>query len=189
MGAEKVIRWWPPFALLAMLVLGWAVGPGSTRLDDWFLTRNGPAAWLLTATDPVLLVAVTLAAAGVAAARRRWPLAVLVVVAPLVAIAASRLLKEAFARRLDEGLAYPSGHATAVVVVTGMAVLVSGGRWWAVALAAAMSAAGMVGLGLTYHYFTDTVGGLLLGTAVVGVAAQVARWVPATARAPVADPI
>ena len=33
----------------------------------------------------------------------------------------------------------------------------------------------MIGQGVTYHYFTDTVGALLLGSAVVCVAALVAE--------------
>jgi hypothetical protein len=40
-----------------------------------------------------------------------------------------------------------------------------------VILAAAVTLLGMVGQGVTYHYFTDTVGALLLGSAVVCVVA------------------
>ena len=31
----------------------------------------------------------------------------------------------------------------------------------------------MVGVGVTFHYFTDTVGGVLFGTAIVCVAARI----------------
>ena len=41
--------------------------------------------------------------------------------------------------------------------------------------AVTVSLLGMLGQGVTYHYFTDTVGALLLGTAVVCVAALAAE--------------
>ena len=43
MGAitpARAIRYWPPVAMVAMLLLGWAVGTASTPVDDWFLRDN-----------------------------------------------------------------------------------------------------------------------------------------------------
>ena len=34
---HRVLRWWPPIGILAMVVLGVAVGKGSTPVDDWFI--------------------------------------------------------------------------------------------------------------------------------------------------------
>jgi hypothetical protein len=61
---------------------------------------------------------------------------------------------------------------TVTVVVLGMVVLLTAAAWWTVLIAVTAVALGMVGQAVTYHYFTDTVGGLLLGTAIVCVAAQ-----------------
>jgi len=58
-----------------------------------------------------------------------------------------------------------------VVVLTRMAVLVAGVAWWAVLVAVGWCLLGIVGQAVTYHYFTDTVGALLLGTAIVCVVA------------------
>jgi hypothetical protein len=52
-----------------------------------------------------------------------------------------------------------------------MAVLIAGVAWWALLVAIAFCLLGMVGEAVTYHYFTDTLGALLLGTAMVCVAA------------------
>jgi membrane-associated phospholipid phosphatase len=90
---------------------------------------------------------------------------------PAVAIALVQLLKPLFDRRSDGALAYPSGHTTTMVVVIGMVVLVARCALWAVLVAVAYCLLGMIGQGVTYHYFTDTIGGVLLGTAIVCVAA------------------
>lgn len=64
-------------------------------------------------------------------------------------------------------VAYPSGHITLMVVVLGLALfLVVGARLYAV-VAVVWALLGMLGQSVTYHYFTDAVGGLLLGSAIV----------------------
>jgi membrane-associated phospholipid phosphatase len=159
-----------------MLLLGWAVGKRSTEVDDWFLQyRHSPAQWLLVFTDARVLAIMLAACVAVALYRRRWRLAVVMVVSPPVAIVLVQLLKRLFDREKGGALAYPGGHVTVAVVVLGMAVLVAGAALWAVLVAVSAVLLGIVGQAVTYHYFTDTVGGLLLGTAIVCVAAQVAR--------------
>jgi membrane-associated phospholipid phosphatase len=72
-------------------------------------------------------------------------------------------------------LAYPSGHTTVLIAVLGMLILAMGVRRWLVILAAAIAGLGMLGQSVTYHYFTDAVGGLLLSSSMVCVAALVLR--------------
>jgi membrane-associated phospholipid phosphatase len=104
-------------------------------------------------------------------ASRRWRLAAVVVVSPLVGIVLARSLKELFGRENDGAFAYPSGHTTVAVVVSGMIVLAAGAAMWAVLAAVAFVVLAMIGQAVTYHYFTDTVGALMLGSAVVCMAA------------------
>ena len=87
----------------------------------------------------------------------------------------ARLLKQMFGRENDGALAYPSGHTTVAVIVMGMIVLAAGGALWAVIVAVVFSLLAVLGQAVTYHYFTDTVGAVLLGTAVVCVAALAAE--------------
>ena len=168
-----MLLWWP-IAVAAMFALGGAVGRRSTPLDDWFHRLGcGPARWLLFFTEPWLLAVALAAAVAVALYVRRWRLAAVMVASPLVGIALSTLFKRLFRRESGGALAYPSGHITATVIVMGMLVLVAGSAMWAVVLAATVTRLGIVGQAVTYHYFTDTVGALLLGTAVVCVAALI----------------
>jgi membrane-associated phospholipid phosphatase len=156
-----------------MLLLGWVVGKGATPVDDWFHRYwDSPARRLALVTSPIVLVPLLAGVLLVAVYRRRWRLAAVAALAPLVGIAFVRMLKPVFGRqRGGSGLAYPSGHVTTLVVVWGLLVIVAGCAWWAVLVAIAVIAVGMVGVGITFHYFTDTVGGLLLGSAIVCVAA------------------
>jgi hypothetical protein len=122
-----------------------------------------------------VLALVLAAVVAVALYRRRWRLAVIALASPAVAVALVQLVKRLFDRQKGGALAYPSGHATVVVVVLGMFVLVAGAALWAVLVAAGAILLAVLGQAVTYHYFTDTVGALLLGTAIVCVAAQAAQ--------------
>ncbi|MDT5266723.1 MAG: hypothetical protein QOI90_3349 [Mycobacterium sp.] len=162
-----------------MLLVGWVVGKGATPVDDWFQRYwDSPARRLALVTSPRVLVAVLVVVLVVALYRRRWRLAVATPLAPVVGIVVVQLLKPVFGREKGGGLAYPSGHVTTLVVVMGLVVLAAGGAWWAVLVAVAAILLGMVGVGITFHYFTDTVGGVLLGSAIGCVVALVSGHVP-----------
>jgi membrane-associated phospholipid phosphatase len=171
---HKAVRLWPPIGVVAMLLLGWAVGRRSTAVDDGFQRyRHSPARWLLFFTDPRVLTVVLAVCIGVALYQRRWRLTAAAALAPALAIVLVELSKRLFGREKGGALCYPSGHATVAVVVLGMAVLVAGVALWAVLVAVASCVLGMLGQAVTYHYFTDTVGALLVGTAIVCVVAWV----------------
>jgi membrane-associated phospholipid phosphatase len=162
-----------------MLLVGWVVGKGATPVDDWFQHFwDSPARRLALATKPSVLVVVLVVVLLVALYRRRWRLAAATPLAPVVGIVFVQLLKPVFGREKAGGLAYPSGHVTTLVVVMGLVVLVAGCAWWAVLVAVAAVLLGMVGVGITFHYFTDTVGGLLLGSAIVCVVALTSGHAP-----------
>ena len=154
-----------------MVVLGWAVRHGSTPLDDWFHQHGGDVRFLAFLVDPWVLAAVVLATLAVALYRRRYPLAIATVVCPLLAMGLARLLKPVFGRERGPAFAYPSGHTATVVVVMGMVVLAAGAALWVMLAALLYCLLGMLGVGVSFHYFTDTVGGLLLGTTIVCLAA------------------
>jgi hypothetical protein len=175
MTTANLVRWWPVVGVLGMLLLGVAVGTGSTALDDRFIAfgRDHPAVYhLLWFTDARLVLLSFAVTVAVAVFRRRWRLAAAAALTPVVAVMAVRLLKRLFGRTMEGALAYPSGHVTVTVVVLGMAVLVVGLTTRAVAIAVAIAAVGLLGQALTYHYFTDTLGAVLLSTALLCVAAR-----------------
>lgn len=159
------------------MLLGLAVGDGTTAFDEWFqrLGRQHPAlGYLLVFTDARVTLGLGVCVLLIALYRRRWRLAAVVAVAPLLAVLSARIAKRLFGRYKDDALAYPSGHTTVAVVVLGMAVLVAGAATWTVIAATVTVALGVVGQGVTYHFFTDAVGAVLLGTALVAVVAVLA---------------
>lgn len=174
------MRWWPPIAVAAMLLLGWAVGDGSTPIDDEFArhVRNvagGQPRWLLVFTEWRLLGPVLLGCVAAAAYRRIPGLAVAAVACPLSTVAITQALKRCFGRHNGVYLEYPSGHTALMVSVLGMAVVVAGARWWSLIAAAAASLLGALGLvACGYHFVTDTIGAALLASAAVGIAARLA---------------
>ncbi|MCV7345195.1 PA-phosphatase [Mycolicibacterium rhodesiae] len=157
-----------------MMLLGWAVGKGSTALDDWFQLANGSGLGrLLFFTDQRTMAVILVGVLALAAYRRRWPLVVAVAVSPVAAVILSRLFKEMFGRQKGGAVAYPSGHTTLMGVVIGMLLLVVGARLYVGVVATVWVLLGMLGQAVTYHYFTDAVGGLLLGSAIVCLAAAI----------------
>ena len=159
-----------------MVLLGLGVHDGATPVDGFFQQAHGtPLSSLLIFTDP--RTANTLVAAAVMSAlyRRLWLLVPLIVVVPYLSVHAAQVLKPWFGRMKEEGLAYPSGHTTLLVAVLGMLILAVGVRRWLVIAAAVVAGLGMLGQAVSYHYFTDAVGGLLLSSSLVCVAALVLR--------------
>jgi hypothetical protein len=157
-----------------MIVLRLAVGKGSTPLDDWLQGfRHTAAAELSNLARPPLLAVVGVTVVGWALYRRCWRLATVAAVSPPVAYLLVQFVKPIFGRYIGDGLAYPSGHITVTTVVLGFFVLVAGGALWAVLVASTYVALAMVGVGSTFHFFTDTIGGVLLGTSIVCIAALV----------------
>lgn len=172
-----MIRWWPLAALCALTALGLAVGSGTTPLDDRVFALGDAypeLRWLLFFTDPRVLLAAGLITMAAAVVRRRWRLAAVVAVAPVLAVVAARVAKRLFDRYRDDSLAYPSGHTTLAAVVIGLALLVFGVTVWRLVAAAAVVVLAVVGQAVTYHYFTDTVGALFLASALLCFAAVAA---------------
>ena len=161
-----------------MVLLGMGVRSGATPVDGWFQQGGGsPLGWLLMFTDAGTATTLMIVAMIVAVARRLWALVPLIVAVPLLAVLATQTLKPWFGRMKGDALAYPSGHTTVMIVVLGMLVLAVGVRTWVLLAAAAFAGLGIVGQAVTYHYFTDAVGSVLLGTSLVCVAALILRRV------------
>lgn len=175
--SEKTIQWWPPLGVIAMLVLGFSVGKGSTPFDTRFfdvtqVVFGVQPRWLLFFTDWEFLVPVLLVCLGFELYRRHWRVAAVVLACPFVANWTTQGTKMLVGREKGSGyLAYPSGHTTFVVAVMGMLVLAAGGALWAYIVAGIISTLGLLGqVACGYHYVTDTIGAVLVTTAVVVLA-------------------
>lgn len=159
-----------------MVLLGLGVRDGATPVDDWMQqARGGPMAALLIFTDYRTAQVLLLVAVAVSAYRRMWALLPVIVLVPIASVWAARALKPVFGRLKEDGLAYPSGHTTLMVAVLGMLILAIGVRRWLLWAAAVFAALGILGQSVTYHYFTDAVGALLLGTSLVCLVVAVLR--------------
>lgn len=164
--------------LACLIALGLAVGEGSTPVDDWFqdLGQSHPQLGLfLVFTDGHVILTVYGVIVLAAVLRRRWILAVATAITPFLAVMAARLAKRAFGRLKDGEICYPSGHTTLAFVVLAMAVLLVGAATWAVMTFTAVMVLAVIGQAVTYHYFTDAIGALFLGSAFVCVAIWVAK--------------
>jgi len=179
---QLLFRWWPVLGLLAMAGLARVVGTGSTRVDRYFLRDNTAIYdWrlvLLFVSDARVVTVAWAVGVGIALWQQRTRLALVALVTVPVTTLLVPACKQLFGRTKGGTWAYPSGHTTVLVVVLGMLVLLAAWKTWAVIAAGVLTVWGMLGQSLTYHYFTDTVGGLLLGSAIVAAAAVLAGCPP-----------
>ncbi len=157
-----------------MMLLGFGVRDGATPIDGFFQQTRG-LNWLLFFTDARTANALVAAAVMTAIYRRLWLLVPLTLVVPYLAVHSAEFLKPVFGRMKEEALAYPSGHTTFLIAVLGMLILAAGVRRWLVTAAIVIAVLGILGQAVSYHYFTDAVGGLLLSTSLVCLAAVVLR--------------
>jgi undecaprenyl-diphosphatase len=175
----------------------------STAFDNWAFRRSaehigsGTARFLLDLSAPKGSILLLVLLVVFAAWRRRWNVAALAVLAPMVVVGLTELvLKPLVGRTLHPAAVndllplsirsvYPSGHEATVaatafvlVIVVSRLPLRASARAAAVAVLAAWVLASAVGLVRNYwHYPTDTIGAIGLAAAgVVVVALGIDRY-------------
>lgn len=148
-------------------IIGWFAGLDLTRI-----------AYL---ADPIGVVIGAVAVAVAAVATRRWRVAAVALLGPLLAGVATTTLQPLVGRTLQGGFALPSGHTAGATAVAAVAVLLALGlarrriRALAVAgfalvvLISAVMAVSLIASG--FHYLTDTVAGFCTGAAAVATVA------------------
>ena len=179
-----------------MVVLGLAVGHGPTVFDDRALAVMrrvfGPdPIWMLYVSWALTMMVTLGFAVLIALVRRRWRLAVVVALCPLLSVILTRVLKPLFGRYKGDALAYPSGHTTVVLTVTAMLVVAAGYTVWVTVPAAVVAVIGGLSMAATdLHYLTDNIGSLFLASATVCLAILAAgpQALPAAAARPAARP-
>lgn len=160
-----------------MVLLGFGVRDGATPMDAWMQqARGGPLGWLLFFTDYRTAQALILAGVVVATmSRRLWALVPLMVVVPYLGSELTRTLKPCSAAS-REGLAYPSGHTTVMIVVLGMLVLAVGRRRWLIWAAAGRSRRAGDHRSGRHLPLLHRRGGGTAGSSLVCLTAVAARW-------------
>jgi len=202
------------FALLLVLVrLQWApLESADHRAAAWLnsLVSGHPAAvsvikavtWL--GSSGVLWTLIGLAVL-VLAIRRRWRLAVYLLVTGAGALTLDPVLKALVGRlrpvvahpvAYGNGDSFPSGHALGSIVCYGALFLVflpaARGRWrrvFTVVIATLIAAIGLSRLLLGVHYLSDVLGAWALGITWLGVTAFAFELFRQAAGAPVTDPV
>jgi undecaprenyl-diphosphatase len=186
-------------ATLGVLLRGQAQPDGldsavDTAMVASFGGHQGVLSWLTRPGSTVPLIAVSAAiAAGCLIARRPNGVVLAVTAVPVTAFLNDMVLKHLVGRTHLGQLSFPSGHtASAMTLATVLGVLLHDParrtatrvvRAAFVFVACAVAALVAVGvIGLRWHYFTDTVGGVALGTGTVLALALLIDLVPAVPR-------
>ncbi len=161
-----------------------------TAMVASFSGHRGVLPWLALPGSTVPLIAVSIAIAVGCLIARRLNGAVLAVTAvPVTAFLDDRVLKHLVDRTHLGQLSFPSGHtASAMTLAAVLGVLLHDpaqrtatrvARAALVVVACAVTVLVAVGvIGLRWHYFTDTVGGVALGTGTVLTLALLIDLVP-----------
>jgi membrane-associated phospholipid phosphatase len=199
-------RAWPVLAAcvtvivtLGLLVRGHAQPDGFDSAVDaavvaFYSGRHGILPWLALPGSTIPLIAVSAAiAVGCLIARRRNGVVLAVTAVPATAFLNDTVLKHLVGRTHLGQLSFPSGHAAAAMTLaTLLGVLLHdparrtasrAARAALVVLACAVAAlVALAVIGLRWHYFTDTVGGVALGTGTVLALAFLIDLVPGGTR-------
>jgi undecaprenyl-diphosphatase len=171
-------------ATLGLLLRGRAQPDGFDSVVDTamvvsFSGHQGVLPWLALPGSTIPLIAVSVAiAVGCLIARRPNGVMLAVTAVPVTAFLDDTVLKHLVDRTHLGQLSFPSGHtASAMTLATVLGVLLHNparrtatrvARAALVVVACAVTALVTVGvIGLRWHYFTDTVGGVALGTGTV----------------------
>lgn len=189
------------FVAMAVWLSGDADGAAfDLPLDTWLLDHTGTttAEVLLAVSEPGLTMGIVGVVVVGTALARRWDLAIFALVGPpLAVLVGSEILKPIIDRQyglaeqlsggaVQAGYAFPSGHETALTgVVVMLCVLLlrttcgRRAKTIGVVVGALWVVVGAIGLVRNhYHYATDTLGGMCVGTVVVLATALVvdAAW-------------
>ena len=165
-----------------------------TAMVAAFSGHQGVLSGLTQAGSTIPLIAVSAAiAAGCLIARRLGGVVLAVTAVPVTAFVNDTVLKHLVGRTHLGQLSFPSGHtASAMTLATVLGVLlhdparrtaIRAVRIAFVAAACAVTALVAVGvIGLRWHYFTDAIGGVALGTGTVLALALLIDFVPSVPR-------
>ena len=184
-------------AVGSLLVLAMAAGgvyfahrPASASVDGWFLdvisTSSSPFFRASTPLRyPVIIIAGSIVASGIAFRRDR-PLAVACLVGPPLALfLAESMVKPVVGRTFGGALSYPSGSTVGAAALATAFILATPARWRVIAVVAGSAYALWVSVSvitLRLHYPTDALAGLAFGVGVVLLVDGLARMIADSAR-------
>jgi membrane-associated phospholipid phosphatase len=155
------------------VAIGSAIGMSAGQTPDYIITFWRFVSWTGTGVQRYIFVTILALILGF---WRRWQYGVGLAVASLMSVGASEYLKHAFHRARPElvphldianNFAYPSGHATSSAVVYLLfALLVPAEKrgGWLFAAAILMALTGYARIALGVHWFSDVIGGWMLGS-------------------------